>query len=356
MMMSTQERQNMQQQQDHQEGLIPQSSFFVNFNNGSLVKQPQQQQQQQQPKANPRFNGIMGQDSLFGQVAPMGLTNFQLNSSFAPNMDLMLQNMSDNDEKRKISDHNHEDFGVSNGGMSHKKARTEEPEAPKPSSAPAVNMTLKLDDDDGTAPAPVEASKEGISTFEENDVLSGRGGGTNVHPGNRNFRDLINMHRRSYLKARKNDKPAISRAIVRAIRESGGRFLKKGNKSNLWFEIGDDAAREKTSQALRQRAPEMRKLLFDSEREEARVVAEEQLRHQRMVSGGMNQGQPTGMIWGGDQDGISASGMMNPALLQAMAANNKLNGVQEPTNQQFSSMFSAALLQNGINRLASNGA
>ena len=85
------------------------------------------------------------------------------------------------------------------------------------------------------------------------------------------------------MKARKNDKPAISRAIVRSIRETNGRFLKKDEKSGLWYEIGDDAAREKTSQALRQRAPEMRKLLFDTEREEARAAAEEHMRNHRMM-------------------------------------------------------------------------
>jgi hypothetical protein len=123
--------------------------------------------------------------------------------------------------------------------------------------------------------APIPAATEGISTYDDNDVLSGRGGGTNVHPGNRNFRDLINLHRRVYLKARKNDKPAMSRAIVRSIRDNNGKFLKKDEDTGLWFEIGDDAAREKTSQALRQRAPEMRKLLFDAELEEARMVGTE---------------------------------------------------------------------------------
>ena len=52
-----------------------------------------------------------------------------------------------------------------------------------------------------------------------------------MHLGNRTFRDLINLHRRAYLKARKNDKPAISRAIVRNIREANGRFLKKDEKA-----------------------------------------------------------------------------------------------------------------------------
>jgi len=111
----------------------------------------------------------------------------------------------------------------------------------------------------------IPASKEGIKFYSRNDVLCGRGGGTNVHPGNRRFRDLINANRRAYLKARKNDKPAISRSIVQTIREMNGRFLKKDEKLGMWFEIGDDGAREKTSQALRQRAPEMRKILFEDE-------------------------------------------------------------------------------------------
>merc|ERR1712154_669863 len=101
--------------------------------------------------------------------------------------------------------------------------------------------------------------------------------------GNCYFRALINKNREQYLRAKKNDKPFISLSIVSAIRQRNGRFLKNDEKSGLWFEIGDDAAREKTSQALRQRAPEMRKLLFDTEREEARAAAEEHLRQQRMI-------------------------------------------------------------------------
>eukprot|EP00804_Cyclotella_cryptica_P028747 CCRYP_008253-RA/>CCRYP_008253-RA protein AED:0.19 eAED:0.19 QI:0/-1/0/1/-1/1/1/0/370 len=127
----------------------------------------------------------------------------------------------------------------------------------------------------------VPPSKSGIKFYSRNDVLCGRGGGTNVHPGNRRFRDLINANRRAYLKARKNDKPAISRSIVRTIREMNGRFLKKDEKLGLWFEIGDDGAREKTSQALRQRAPEMRKILFDDEQ---RMRTEQLARQQQQAA------------------------------------------------------------------------
>ena len=108
------------------------------------------------------------------------------------------------------------------------------------------------------------------------DVLFGRGGGTNTHAGNRLFRDLINAHRRDYLKARKNDKPAITQRILEMVKEGhGGRFLKKapfsaGGGSNKkkgdgsvvgtgWHEVADSSAREKISQALRQRAPELKK-------------------------------------------------------------------------------------------------
>ena len=123
---------------------------------------------------------------------------------------------------------------------------------------------------------PIPAATVGKSTYRESNVLRGRGGGTNVHPGNRTFRELIDLHRRPYLTARKNNKPEILRSIVRTICEANGKFLRKDEKSGLWFEIGDDVAREKTSQVLRQRAPKMRKILLDSEVEEAKGVVAQQ--------------------------------------------------------------------------------
>jgi hypothetical protein len=44
----------------------------------------------------------------------------------------------------------------------------------------ALLITDEVDDIDD--PASVAASNEGLSLFHDNDVLSGRGGGTNVHP------------------------------------------------------------------------------------------------------------------------------------------------------------------------------
>jgi hypothetical protein len=138
-----------------------------------------------------------------------------------------------------------------------KKAKTERAER-----VPTIpGFDLPID----TSTTILPPSKVGTSVFNEHDVLSGRGGGTNVHFGNRSFRDIINKYRTLYLRSKKNDKPAISRAIVKEIRSRGGRFLKKNEKDNLYYEIGDAQAREKTSQALRQRAPEMRKLMFEQQ-------------------------------------------------------------------------------------------
>merc|ERR1712157_469082 len=47
-------------------------------------------------------------------------------------------------------------------------------------------------------------------------------------------------------------KPLIARKIVRMIRQRGGRFLKRDDNTEHLFEVGDDRAEAKTSQALRE--------------------------------------------------------------------------------------------------------
>jgi hypothetical protein len=78
---------------------------------------------------------------------------------------------------------------------------------------------------------------------------------TNGHPGNRRFRDIIALHRPDYTKATKMDKPNVARRIVRAIRQGNppGRFLKKSD-DDMWRDVGDKVAAEKTSQGLRERS------------------------------------------------------------------------------------------------------
>ena len=122
--------------------------------------------------------------------------------------------------------------------------------------------------------API-ASVEYITELGEHDVLSGRGGATNSYRGNRAFRVLVKKYQDQYLKAKKRDKPAVASLIVETIRKRGGRFLRRDtsqfrrrpNRSDgfdsgsmiQWVDIGDDRAREKTCQALREGAPELRR-------------------------------------------------------------------------------------------------
>lgn len=61
----------------------------------------------------------------------------------------------------------------------------------------------------------------------------------------------------AYLAAKRRDKPRIAAGIVLAVRKVGGRFLKKDSQ-NTWKDVGNNRAREKTSQALREGAPELR--------------------------------------------------------------------------------------------------
>lgn len=98
-----------------------------------------------------------------------------------------------------------------------------------------------------------------------NDVMCGRGGGTNNHIGNIRFRQLVNGHKLRYLAATKSEKPMVSKEVVTIWRglQPPGRFLQQSKKDSnqpgggTWSDIGDKKAREKASQCLRERTPEV---------------------------------------------------------------------------------------------------
>jgi hypothetical protein len=89
-----------------------------------------------------------------------------------------------------------------------------------------------------------------FANLKENDVLCGRGGLSNQHPGNRMFRRVANENKELYLKidssSRKN---LLVVSIIKAIHHHGGRFVRKLGDS--WVEITHIDACAKTSQALR---------------------------------------------------------------------------------------------------------
>jgi hypothetical protein len=100
-----------------------------------------------------------------------------------------------------------------------------------------------------------------IKKPHENDVMYGRGGGTNHHPGNKRYRNMVESRKLKYVNSKRLDKPLVALEIIREWRAQlpPGRFLKHNDKGDTWEDVGDKKAREKTSQALREKAPQIRK-------------------------------------------------------------------------------------------------
>lgn len=113
----------------------------------------------------------------------------------------------------------------------------------------------------------------------DNDVLMGRGGRTNHHPGNHMYLDQKKIIQPKYLAATKEEKTDISQELVDAVHSWGGRFLKQDpvgtdsidnhneekvecvteHDDNRWYEVLNIVARKKASQTLREVCPQNKK-------------------------------------------------------------------------------------------------
>jgi len=104
----------------------------------------------------------------------------------------------------------------------------------------------------------------------EHDVLLGRGGKSNHHPGNKRYREEVENFRPLYASLTTDEeKTAMSQALVDVMEQMGGRFLEEDkikdpltNKiiSKGWYVVPNIVARRKASQALREDSdPEKRK-------------------------------------------------------------------------------------------------
>lgn len=100
---------------------------------------------------------------------------------------------------------------------------------------------------------PVQTpSTELIDTPNHNDILLGRGGHNNKFIGNERLRDFAMDYVIEYMESTKAKKTHLAEELVTRIRslDPPGRFLKK-IESGHWIDIGDDLARDKASQVLR---------------------------------------------------------------------------------------------------------
>lgn len=124
-----------------------------------------------------------------------------------------------------------------------------------------------LSSSESSIPTATKSPPQELTTTapHANDVLCGRGGTVNAHPGNEQYRKFVDSKKRLYLTARfKREKRLISSQIVDQVRNLNppGRFLMKDlANSSIWHDIGDEKARDKTSQALRETALTVRRQL-----------------------------------------------------------------------------------------------
>ena len=92
-----------------------------------------------------------------------------------------------------------------------------------------------------------------VSAPRPDDVICGRGGKANTHPGNISFREEAKKLRTWYESSSKSEKFTISAFLVDVVRERGGRFLKRDSEvKGGGLEADNDDVRKKASQALRE--------------------------------------------------------------------------------------------------------
>lgn len=101
-----------------------------------------------------------------------------------------------------------------------------------------------------------------IEEPHDHDLICGRGGKVNAHPGNRRFRSWVNDRKEAYTRAQaKGEKNAIAQSILEALfsQNPPGRVLQFDEKNGMYSEVSFKKAMSKTTQALREGAPELRK-------------------------------------------------------------------------------------------------
>ena len=87
------------------------------------------------------------------------------------------------------------------------------------------------------------------------DILSGRGGISNNHMGNKIFRTVCEHNKVLYATFPRNEKLHVAVRLVEAVRsrDPPGRFLERKKEDKLWYEVTEKRAVDKTAQALREK-------------------------------------------------------------------------------------------------------
>ena len=90
---------------------------------------------------------------------------------------------------------------------------------------------------------------DGLSDW---DICCGRGKGKWNSPGNQRFKDVVQDHLQQYADApSKAEKSRIVEAVVAAVKEGGGRFVKQDETTGKWYPINAVETRAKVAHAIR---------------------------------------------------------------------------------------------------------
>ena len=95
----------------------------------------------------------------------------------------------------------------------------------------------------------------GIEKPHPHDILSGRGGISNNHMGNKIFRTVCEHNKELYATFPRNEKLHVAVRLVEAVRsrDPPGRFLERKKGDKLWYEVTERRVVDKTAQALREK-------------------------------------------------------------------------------------------------------
>ena len=84
--------------------------------------------------------------------------------------------------------------------------------------------------------------------LNEHDVLCGRCSSANAYVGNDHFRCVVAEYHLQYLRAKRDGKMDIARAVVARIEKNGGRFLQRSG--DTWSTVSPERAIKKATQAF----------------------------------------------------------------------------------------------------------
>eukprot|EP00546_Thalassionema_frauenfeldii_P020639 CAMPEP_0178907678 /NCGR_PEP_ID=MMETSP0786-20121207/7504_1 /TAXON_ID=186022 /ORGANISM="Thalassionema frauenfeldii, Strain CCMP 1798" /LENGTH=807 /DNA_ID=CAMNT_0020579503 /DNA_START=386 /DNA_END=2812 /DNA_ORIENTATION=+ len=141
-----------------------------------------------------------------------------------------------------------------------KKTLLEKHTTASPTNIPPVRPKVVTSTPSISIQPTVDLAKYEMETYKpqevephDKDVLCGRGGLTNYHPGNSWYRNMVRANRSLYKASPKHSKILVAKSICGHVLAQGSRFLECDKRTGSWFTISYKRAVDKTSQALREK-------------------------------------------------------------------------------------------------------